>query len=115
MKAKGAKTELIPATVCASARGKTEENTDWSPMSPIKSTKSAVMVRREPGARCETAHKTLATAHLGFLATSAAGVAAEVAADVEASEFLSDSAGSKRVDLLTFSVEQHWLPKHSFR
>lgn len=54
------------------------------------------MARRELGARCERAHKTLATAHLGFLATSAAAVAA--------SEFLSDSAGSKRVDLLTFSL-----------
>lgn len=54
------------------------------------------MVRRELGARCERAHKPLATAHLGFLATSAAAVAA--------SGFLSDSAGSKRVDLLTFSL-----------
>lgn len=70
-----------------------EENIKWSPISPIKSTKSAVMVRREPGARRES---TQNIGHLGILATRAA--------DVAASEFLSDSAGSKRVDLLTFSL-----------
>lgn len=101
----GGKADLIPAAVCASARGKTEENIKWGPISPIKFTKCAVMVRRELGARCERAHKTLATAHLGFLAASAAAVAA--------SEFLSDSAGSKRVDLLTFSLpaQPQFLPK----
>lgn len=50
----------------------------------------------------ETAHKALATAHLGFLATGAA----EVAANLSALGFLSDTAGSNRVDTLTFLAEQ---------
>lgn len=45
----------------------------------------------------ETAHKTLATAHSGFMATSAA----EVAANLAVLGFLSDTARSNRVDTLT--------------
>lgn len=52
----------------------------------------------------ETAHKTLATAHLGFLATSAA----EIVANLAALGFLSDSARSNKVDTLTFLVQQCW-------
>lgn len=52
------RTELIPTAVSASAGGKTGQNIKWSPTGPIKSTKSAVMVRREPGARCESTQNT---------------------------------------------------------
>lgn len=68
LKAKETKPNLIPGTVCASARGKTEEN--------IKSLEShqvyKVWNNSEKGAWgkvWEAARKTLATAHLGFLAT----------------------------------------------
>lgn len=79
LKAEGAKPNLIPGTVCASARGKTEEN--------IKSLEShqvyKVCSNSEKGAWgkvWETARKTLAAAHLGFLATTAAVVVANLAA-----------------------------------
>ena len=48
----GAKPNLIPRKAHASARGKTEENIKYSHMSPIKSTKSVIVVRGEPGAKC---------------------------------------------------------------
>lgn len=47
-----AKPNFIPDTTHASARGKTEENTKYSHTSPIKSTKSVIIVRGEPGAKC---------------------------------------------------------------
>jgi len=50
----------------------------------------------------ETAHRALATAHMGFMATSAA----EVVANLAAFGYLSDTARSDRVDMLTFLVEQ---------
>lgn len=96
LKAKGAKPNLIPGTVHASARGKTKEN--------IKSHESyqVYKVCSDSGKGAwgkvrETAHKTLATAHLGFTATSAA----EVAANLAVLGFLSDTARSNRVDTLT--------------
>lgn len=56
MKAEGAQPDLLPDTVHASARGETQQNIKSSHKSPIRPTKSAVIVRWEPGARCERQH-----------------------------------------------------------
>lgn len=100
----GAKPNLIPRKAHASARGKTEENIKYSHMSPIKSTKSVIVVRGEPGAKCtlerERESTKLATAHLCFMDA----VAAEVVVNLAVLGILSNTARSNKTNFLNVTA-----------